>query len=68
MMIFFFRKNVIILFRLNFSFFAVLLLVYFCNQFIFFVERKANSTIEQQKVKGHEKPDGLLVSKMVFSF
>ena len=28
------------------------------------VERKANSTIEQQKCKGHEKRDRLLISKI----
>ena len=29
-----------------------------------FVKRKANSTIEQQKCKGHEKRDQILVLKM----
>ena len=33
-----------------------------------FFKRKANSTIEQQKCKGHEKRDQLLVSKVEFNF
>ena len=32
-------------------------------QFIFFVKRKADSTIEQQKCKCHKKRDRFLVSK-----
>ena len=37
-------------------------------QFIYFVKRKANSTIEQQKGKGHEKRDPLLISKREFGY
>ena len=38
------------------------------NQFISFVEKKANSAIKQQKCKNHEKRDRLLASKREFSF
>ena len=34
----------------------------------FFVQRKANFTIEQQKCKGHKKRDRLLISKREFNF
>ena len=37
-------------------------------QIISFVERKANSPIEQQKCKSHEKRDQFLVSKVDFKF
>ena len=33
----------------------------------FFLQRKANSAIEQQKRKGHEKRDHLLVAKVEFN-
>ena len=36
--------------------------------FFSFVKRKANSTIERQKCKGHEKPDRLLISLMEFNY
>ena len=35
---------------------------------ISFVKRKANSTIEQRKCKGHKKSDPLLTSKMEFNY
>ena len=35
---------------------------------ISFVKRKAKFTIEQQKFKGHEKRDRILVSKVEFNF
>ena len=37
----------------------------FFFEFISFVEKKINSTIEQQNCKGHEKRDRLLVSKVL---
>ena len=37
-------------------------------QLISFVERKANSTMEHQKCKGHETRNRLLVSKMEFNY
>ena len=37
-------------------------------QFISFVKRNANFTIEQQKFKGHEKCNRYLVSKVEFNF
>ena len=43
-------------------FFAVWISVYFQVPFIYFVERKANSTIKQQNYKGHDKRDGLQFS------
>ena len=42
--------------------------LYFYVQCISIVTRKANSTIEQQNCKGHEKRDQLLVSKADFDF
>ena len=48
-------------------FFAVWLLISFQVQFISVAEKRAISTIELQKCKGHEKRDRLLVSKVVFS-
>ena len=38
-------------------------MISFQVQLISFIKRKANSTIEQPKCKGHEKHDTLLVSK-----
>ena len=37
-------------------------------QFVSFVERKANSTIEHQNCEGHKKRDQLLVSKADLHF
>ena len=37
-------------------------------QLIFFVDRKVNSIIEQQKCVDHEKRHCLLISKVDFSF
>ena len=44
----------------------MLITIYFQVQFIFFVKRKSNSTIEQQKC--NEKFDRHLVSKVEFNF
>ena len=52
----------------QFWFFAVWHLISFELQFISFVKRKENSTMEQRKCKGHEKRDRLLVTKVVFNF
>ena len=41
---------------------------FFSSSVIFFVERKADSTIEQLQCKGHEKRDRLLVWKGQFNF
>ena len=66
-MIFFLRKSLKIcsgsnlLFRgVNFDLFS--------SSVHFFLARRANSTVEQQKCKGHEKHDRLLVSKVEFNF
>ena len=53
--------------QIHFS--AVSLLTSFSVQFISFVEkRKANSTFDQQKCKGHEKLDRLLLSKVELNY
>ena len=41
---------------------------FFQVQSISFVKMKANSAIEQQNCKGHEKRDRLLISKMEFNY
>ena len=46
--------------RFDFDFFSI--------QFIYFVKRKINSTIEQLNCKGHEKRDQFLVSKAEIHF
>ena len=43
-------------------------LIYFQILIISFVKRKASSTIEQQKCKGHKKRDQLLVLKEQFNY
>ena len=40
----------------------------FLHHFISFVKKKANSGTEQQKCKGHEKRDRLLIAKMEFNY
>ena len=40
----------------------------FFVQFVSFDKRKANSTIEHRKCKGHEKLDRLLTSKIEFNY
>ena len=47
-------------------FLAVRLLISFQVQFVSFAKRKATSTIEEQKLKSHEKRDRLLTSNMEF--
>ena len=49
-------------------FFAALLLRYFQIQFIFFVKWQIISTVEQRNCSGHEKRDGLLVSRRYLLF
>ena len=57
-----------------FKFFHAKFRFFFCGltnfqvRFISFVKRKANSTIEQQKCKGHGKRDRLLISKFKLIF
>ena len=61
-----FFQEVLNLFRLKFIF--TWFFDFFQFQFLSFVERKAYSTIGQQKCQGHEKRDQLLVSKVDLSF
>ena len=50
-----FQEKVLKFVHAQFWFFAVWLVISFKVQYIFFVKRKANSTIEQQKCKSHEQ-------------
>ena len=59
--LFFFRKKSFLIFR-------GLTCVFFRVQCISIVVKKANSTIEQQKCKGHEKRDRLPISKMEINY
>ena len=52
----------------NLLFRGFTLISFFLVQFTSFVERNANSTIEQQKCKVHEKRDRILNSKMEFNY
>ena len=47
--------------------FQGLTFVFFSGSVHYLVKRKANSTIEQRKCKGHEKRDRFLICKMDFS-
>ena len=61
-------KNFKVCSRSNIIFRGLLSDIFFLVKFISFVKRKANSTIDEQKCKGHEKRDQLLVSKVFFFF
>ena len=50
------------------NFFALLIFIFFKFQFVSCVKRKLNLASEQQKCKGYENCDGLLTSKMKFSY
>ena len=66
---FFFQEKVCFFFTHKFAFFLRFDRSFFIQvQFISFVKRKANSTIEQQKCKGHEKRGRLLVSKVDLNY
>ena len=54
---FFFQERCLYLLKLKFNF-----------HFISFVKRKANSTIEKQKLRGQEKFYRLLISKMEIDY
>ena len=47
--------------------FAIRILI-FVSSVRFFLQRKANSTIEHQKCKGQEKRDRFLFSKVIFNY
>ena len=64
---FFLRKSLSNLFKLKFNFRSSTF-DFFLSYIHFFLKRKANSPIEQQKCKVTKKRDQILVSKVEFNF